>query len=95
MAGSARDVAASVGIAGALWNKPEAPAATEGPCRRQVRYLSACFVGSWRIAGGARREACGANAAVLPSNRLTGPAEGRGSRVSLHVMVLGRIRDGD
>ena len=42
------------------------PPLQQGPRRCRVRYLSVCFAGSRRADGGARQEACGANAAGLP-----------------------------
>ena len=64
MAGSARDVGVTVGIAAAVWNKPEAPAATAGASS----LLAPLPVGLLRRfpadrqqdkAGGLRRECCG------------------------------------
>ena len=64
MAGSARDVGMTVGIAAAVWNKPEAPAVTAGasslPGTLPAGLIRRFPAGRRRgKAGGLRRECCG------------------------------------
>ena len=79
---------------GGLKQSRRPPPLQQGPRRCRVRYLSACSVGSRRTDGGARQEACGANAAGRSSNRLSG-SDGSFARIGLEVcLAVGRWAGG-
>ena len=58
---------------GGLKQSRRPPPLRQGPRRCRVRYLSACFAGSWQTDSGARQAACGGkNAAGLPCRETLG-----------------------